>query len=117
MIHPFRRLAVLTAVALLVSAWTVDAQEPQTRAEALRIEREEKAKELEPPEPSRLERVLLDLESGRLFERVLNPAEGLYPKFGSITAGSGFSIGPGYRKVERLGGAADLSTFAMASFK
>ena len=118
MIHPFRyRLAVLTAVALLVSAWTVDAQEPQTRAEALRMEREAKAKDLHAPEPTRLERYLLDLEAGRLFERLLNPAEGLYPKFGSITAGSGFSIGPGYRKTNRLGGAVDFSTFAMASFK
>ena len=118
MIHPFRcRLAVLTTVALLVGASTVDAQEPQTRAEALRLEREAKAKDLHAPEPTRLERYLLDLEAGRLFERLLNPAEGLYPKFGSITAGSGFSIGPGYRKTNRLGGAVDFSTFAMASFK
>ena len=63
-----------------------------------------------PPEPARLERCLLDLEAGRLFERLLNPAEGLYPKFGTITAGSGFSIGPGYRKTQRLGGAIDFST-------
>lgn len=115
----FRCRAVALAAAVLLAAWTAEAQEsePQTRAEALRLEREEKARNLHAPEPSRLERYLLDLEAGRLFERILNPAEGLYPKFGSITAGSGFSIGPGYRKTQRLGGAVDFSALAMASFK
>ena len=110
---------VLLTLAAIAAPWSVDAQErePQTRAEALRSEREEKAQELHAPEPSRLERYLLDLEAGRFFERILNPAEGLYPKFGSITPGSGFSIGPGYRASHRLGGAVDFSTLAMASFK
>ena len=93
------------------------AQEPETRADALRLEREEKAKQLTPPEPSGLERVLLDLERGRFFERVLSPAEGLYPKIGTITAGSGFSAGPAYRTTGQFGGHADLSTFAAASIK
>ena len=53
------------------------------------------------------------LESGRLFERLLNPAEGLYPKIGNITPGSGFSIGPGYRQPACFGGHADFSTFAV----
>src|SRR5262245_22373786 len=61
---------------------TADGQEPTTRAETLQREREEKAKQLTPPEQSRVERTLMDLESGRLFERILNPAEGLYPKMG-----------------------------------
>ncbi len=115
---PFRTV-LITVAAIAAPLWTADAQErePQTRAEALRMEREEKAKDLHAPEPARLERYLLDLEAGRLFERILNPAEGLYPKFGSITPGSGFSIGPGYRTTRRLGGAADFSTFAMGSFK
>jgi hypothetical protein len=93
------------------------AQEPETRAQTLQREREEKARRLEAPEPSTTERVLLDLERGRLFERILNPAEGLYPKLGTITAGSGFSIGPAYRHAGWLGGRADFSTFAAASLK
>ena len=59
----------------------------------------------------------MDLESGRLFERLLNPAEGLYPKIGNITSGSGFSLGPGYRHAGMFGGHADFSTFAAASLK
>jgi outer membrane protein assembly factor BamA len=105
------------AVLLLALAAGAFAQEPETRAEALRREREEKSKQLEAPQSTGTERLLLDLERGRLFERVLNPAEGLYPKFGSITPGSGFSIGPAYRATRWLGGHADFSAFALASFK
>jgi hypothetical protein len=113
------RSLVIALVMTVVSANPLSAQipEPETREEALRREREAKAAQLHPPEPSKLEKTLLDLEAGRLFERILNPAEGLYPKFGSITAGSGFSIGPGYRTTQRLGGAVDFSTFAMGSLK
>jgi outer membrane protein assembly factor BamA len=111
------RFFLLLLLLVLSAAPTVVAQEPETRAEALRREREEKSKQLEAPEPTATERLLLDLERGRLFERILNPAEGLYPKFGSVTPGSGFSIGPAYRLPGWLGGHADFSAFAMASFK
>ena len=115
MIRRTSRVA-LTVVAFLLCPWTADAQErePETRAEELRREREAKATQLHAPEPGRLEKALLDLENGRLFERLLNPAEGLYPKIGTITAGSGFSVGPGYRATHKLGGAVDFSAFAMA---
>ena len=93
----------------------VFAQEPATRAETLQRQREEKSQHLQPPKPGRLEKTLLDLESGRLFERLLNPAEGLYPRIGNITSGSGFSIGPGYRQPAIFGGHADFSTFAAVS--
>jgi hypothetical protein len=110
---------VIATLAFLAPAWPADAQqpEPQTRAEALRRERDEKATRLEPPEPSRLERALLDLEAGRFFERILNPAEGLYPRIGTITPGSGLAVGPAYRAIRRVGGAVDFSTFAMGSIK
>ena len=32
-----------------------------------------------------------------MFERLLNPAVGFYPKLGSVTAGSGLAFGAGYR--------------------
>lgn len=111
------RLLCCAVAAVLAAALPARAQEPATRAEALRQEREKKAADLDPPEPSRMERLLLDLENGRLFERILNPAEGLYPKIGNITAGSGLSLGPAYRKPGLLGGHADFSAFAAASLK
>jgi outer membrane protein assembly factor BamA len=112
-----RQLAItgVTALAVCASAPLAHAQEPTTRAETLQRQREDKATHLAPPTSNRLERTLMDLESGRLFERLLNPAEGLYPKIGNITAGSGFSLGPGYRHAGMFGGHADFSTFAAAS--
>ena len=113
-----RRSAIVAAVlAALCAPAPARAQEPETRAEVLRREREKKSSELAPPEPSRMERLLLDLEGGRLFERILNPAEGLYPKIGNITTGSGISLGPAYRQPGLLGGHADFSAFAAASLK
>jgi outer membrane protein assembly factor BamA len=108
---------LLSLAATLTTSTGTQAQEPTTRAETLLVEREEKAKKLAPPTPNRVERTLRDLESGRLFERLLNPAEGLYPKLGNITSGSGFSLGPGYRHAGMFGGHADFSGFAAVSVK
>jgi hypothetical protein len=116
---PVRALLLAAGVLLLAAPSLVFAQEPEpaTRADALRREREEKAQQLTPPEPSGLERLLLNLENGRLFERILNPAEGFYPKIGNVTAGSGISFGPAYRQPLLFGGHADFSAFAAGSFQ
>jgi outer membrane protein assembly factor BamA len=106
----------LIILALLAAPAAVVAQEPQTRADLLRQQREAKSRGLEPAEAGGAERLLMTLENGRLFERLLNPAEGLYPKLGNITAGSGFSLGPAYRHPGLLGGRATASAFAAASF-
>jgi hypothetical protein len=107
----------LIVVALqILTATAAFAQEPATRAEVLASQREEKSRELTPPEPGGLERTLLALESGRLFERILNPPEGLYPKIGNITPGGGFALGPAYRKPV-FGERAVVSALAIASFK
>ena len=113
-----RRSATLLLVlaATLTTASVSSAQEPATRAEMLQREREEKAQKLTPPTQGRLERALMDLESGRVFERLLNPAEGLYPKIGNITTGSGFSFGPGYRYPRLFNGQMEVSGFVAASF-
>ena len=108
-------VGLLVALAVL-PAGTAAAQEPDTRAELLYEIREEKAANLEPYRPGRLERILLALENDRLLERVLNPAEGWYPKIGTLTPGSGFAYGPAFRRPALFGGHADFSAFAAASF-
>jgi outer membrane protein assembly factor BamA len=105
------------AILLAVAPVTARGQDTPTRAGQLRDEREDKATHLTPPAPGRLERVLLALEDGRLFERVLNPPEGLYPKIGTITPGGGFSGGPAYRRAGLLGERADFSAVALGSTK
>src|SRR5687767_7920681 len=107
------RRAIIQLLTLLSSA-PLAAQEPQTRAEVLRQDREIKSQQSAPYEPNGLERGLLWLESGRFLERLLNPAEGLYPKIGNVTAGSGFSVGPAYRRPGLFGGHAAISTFGIA---
>ena len=110
-------MRVLLLALCLVCVSAAEAQEPQTRAELLAREREEKAQDLEPPRPGRLERALLALENERILERVLNPPEGLYPKIGNITPGSGFAIGPGYRRPAIIGDEVHFSAFAVASIQ
>jgi len=116
-----RRLACALAFVTVHVAAVVPARaqdlEPATRAEALAREREAKSQTLTPPEAGRLERTLLSLENGRFFERLLAPPEGFYPKIGNITAGSGFALGPGYRKSALLGERADFSAFGAVSLQ
>jgi hypothetical protein len=92
------------------------AQEPATRAEALARERQEKAKQVEPPDPGGVERALLALENDRLFERILNPAEGFYPKIGNLTPGSSTAFGPAYRKARLFSDEVHFNAFAAANF-
>jgi len=110
------RMLIAWVAMIAASLATAFGQEVDTRAEELRRQREEKSRALKPPAQGKLERALLDLESGRLFERILNPAEGIYPRIGQITSGSGFSLGPGYRHAGLFGGKGAFSTFAAASF-
>jgi outer membrane protein assembly factor BamA len=102
---------------LLGVATPVLAQEPDTREEVLRREREAKSKQLTPHEPNGLERALFALENTRVFERLLNPPEGFYPKIGTVTPGSGLSFGPAYRRPGLFNETTDFSVFAAGSFK
>jgi outer membrane protein assembly factor BamA len=110
------RIRLIAFVLWMAAPLAAQGQEPTTRAETLQQQREEKAKNLEPPKQGRLERGLMDLESGRVFERILNPPEGIYPKIGNITTGSGISFGPGYRYPRLFDGQAEFSAFVAASF-
>ncbi len=113
--HCSMRIATAVFAASLLGPVGAMAQDAETRADDLRRQREEKAQTLTPPKPSGLERWLLRLENGRLFERLLSPPEGFYPKIGNVSPGSGFAGGPGYRKAALFGGPADFSAFATAS--
>jgi hypothetical protein len=113
--------APLLALFVICTSGVIGAEaqerQPQTRAEVLAREREEKAQRLEPPRPGRLERALLAFENRRVFERLLNPPEGFYPRIGNITPGSGFAIGPAYRKQGVIGDQVHFSALAAASIQ
>jgi hypothetical protein len=112
-----RSAGALLGMFLLGVAAPALAQEPATRAESLEHAREAKAKTLEPPVQNRLERILTTLENRRLLERLLNPAEGFYPKLGTVTSGSGLSLGPGYRRFGVFADDVQFSAFAFGSLR
>lgn len=70
---------------------------PATRADALDAQRAARERALGVERRNWLERALFFVEEKRVIER-LNPPEGFYPALGSITIGSGFGYGVGYRQ-------------------
>jgi hypothetical protein len=110
------RAILVAALLFATSSAAAVAQEPQTRAEELGRERAEKAKALEPPQQGIVERTLIALENGRLLERLLAPPEGFYPKLGTVTPGSGFAFGVGYRRPVPLTEGSAVTTFASGTF-
>ena len=69
---------------------------PATRADALDAQRAARERALGVERRNWIERTLFFVEEKRVLER-LNPPEGFYPALGSITIGSGFGYGAGYR--------------------
>ena len=90
---------------VLICARGADAQE--SRADTLKQAREEKQQTVEPYEPSMIERVLKGIERGGV---PLITRDGVYLKLGSITTGSGFAYGAGYRSHRLFDGAAISGT-------
>ena len=88
--------------------------EPQTRAEQLQREREDKQRNAKAYEENGLERAM-DLVEGRIVP-LLN-RDGVYAKFGSLTTGSGFAYGGGYRDRSLVKGRGSLDLWAAGSLK
>jgi len=107
-------VVAILASATLSSAQETMGDEPRTRAEALRRAREQKARALEPYKPSRLEATMDFLEDKGLL---LLTREGLYPKLGSLTTGSGFAAGAGYRSRGIFNRVGTLDLWAAGSLK
>ena len=81
---------------VLVSAAPALSQE--TRAAQLERERAEKAKQLKPYEPSKLEAFVIKAEEGRL-RRLIFPHNGFFAEYGYThkPVGSGIGFGGGWR--------------------
>jgi hypothetical protein len=84
--------SILIAGTPLVS--TAQTTTPSTRADALRQEREQKQQNLRPNQPDTLQRIMNYIEDPPRF---LIARDGFRPKLGSLTTGSGFAFGLGYR--------------------
>ena len=75
----------------------VHAQDPGTRAGQAEQQRREKAKQLAPYEPGRLERTLFAIEDRYLAQRWFNPPRGLFLRAGGMPEGQGLALGPAFR--------------------
>lgn len=95
---------------VLICARGADAQE--SRADTLKQAREAKQQAVAPYEPTMLERVLGGIERGGV---PLITRDGVYLKLGSITTGSGFAYGAGYRSHRLFDGAAMIDVWGGAS--
>ena len=110
--------SILQLFLVVLSLWAAPAQaqsgDPDTRAEALRRKREAKQQSLTPNEPDALQRGLDYVEDNALH--ILN-RDGFYPKIGSLTTGSGFAIGGGYRNRDIFNRYGAAEVWAAGTFK
>jgi hypothetical protein len=95
---------------VLICARGAEAQE--SRAETLKQAREEKQQAAAPYDPGMLEGVLKAIERGGV---PLITRDGVYVKLGSLTTGSGFAYGAGYRSRRLFDGAATADVWGGAS--
>lgn len=112
-----RAILLLTLVVLAAvppAAATAQSSEPTTRAEALRQAREKKQQALRPNAPDGLQRALNYVEDPPIF---LIAKDGIYPKFGTLTTGSGIALGVGYRNRSIFQRYGYVDAFAAGSFK
>jgi outer membrane protein assembly factor BamA len=118
---PFRPVSHAVTIVLVCSlaagAAPAAAQgvgEPQTRAEQLRQQREEKSRRVEPYEQNKLEWAM------HLGEERIVPLlrrDGIYARLGSLTTGSGFAYGAGFRDRALVRGRGFVDVWAAGSLK
>jgi len=108
---------VIVAIVCALAAGAAAAQgagEPVTRTELLRQQREEKARQVEPYEQNKLEWAM-HLGEERLVP--LLQRDGIYARLGSLTTGSGFAYGAGFRDRALVRGRGVLDLWAAGSLK
>jgi hypothetical protein len=92
-----RYIFVFAAGLVLTAPPIARAQDTDTRAGQAEQQRAEKAQQLEPYQPGKVERALLLVENRYLAQRLVNPPRGLFTRWGGMPEGQGFTVGPAYR--------------------
>jgi hypothetical protein len=108
------RVVVLILTFLSLIPGVASAQEPQTREEADRQRREQQAQNATAYKPNGLERGLDFAEDKAIF---ILDREGIHPKLGSLTTGSGFAYGVGFRDRDLFSNTGALEIWAAGSIK
>jgi outer membrane protein assembly factor BamA len=108
------RRAGLMGLVWMATGVLAHGQEPATRAEADRESREEKGRSAQPYQPGGFERAMHLVEEKGLF---VVGREGFYPKLGSLTTGSGFAYGVGFRDRDLFDNKGTLDLWAATSLR
>ena len=108
------RVVVLCLIFLSFVSTPTSAQEPETREEADRRRREQQARDPATYKPNGLERALDFAEDRAIF---LLDREGVHPKLGSLTTGSGFAYGVGFRDRDLFSNKGAVEIWAAGSIK
>jgi hypothetical protein len=108
------RMAGLTLIVWMASVSLAVSQEPATRAEVDRQRREEKQRNARPYEQNGFERTMHFVEEKGIF---IIGREGFYPKLGTLTTGSGFAYGAGYRDRDLFSNTGALDLWAATSIR
>ena len=108
------RVVVVCLIFLSFVSSPASAQEPQTREEADRRRREQQAQDSATYKPNGLERALDFAEDKAIF---LLDREGFHPKLGSLTTGSGFAYGVGFRDRDLFSNKGAVEVWAAGSIK
>jgi len=108
------RVVVVCLIFLSFVSSPASAQEPQTREEADRRRREQQAQDPATYKANGLERALDFAEDRAIF---LLDREGVHPKLGSLTTGSGFAYGVGFRDRDLFSNKGAVEIWAAGSIK
>ena len=108
------RFVVVSLTLAVLASGEALAQEPQTREEADRQRREQQAKEVGTYQANGVERAMDFAEDKAIF---ILDREGFHPKLGSLTVGSGFAYGLGFRDRDLFSNRGALEVWAAGSVK
>ncbi len=90
---------------------------PATRAAEIELERDEKATELRPDEPTGIEHVLNVIKQKKVIERITSGVAGFRVHLGGLITGSGFAAGPEYYRRDLLHDQARFRASARGSLR
>ena len=100
---------------LLCGIWAHRAAHAQSRSEVIEAARIEKEASLTPQSPSKAERKFAWAENSLAYRLLNGQVSGFGVGFGQIAVGTGFAIGPQYRRSDLLGGMLTLRVGARAT--
>ena len=88
-----------------------------SRTAEIAAQQEQKAAQATPDQPGKIENAMLWYREHDLLKKFFAGAGGFRPKVGGMGAGTGFGIGPEYRRTDLLDGQLTFRSSAQSSFR